>query len=704
MIGARPGDTFQPGDLLNNTYRVEAVLGRGGTSEVYRARSEISGRPVAVKALKAEFAENREFLALLTREEEIREIRHEAVVRYSENHRTSDGKVYLVMDYIDGPRLDERMRQGGLPMVDLLTIAGRVASGLKAAHAQNIVHRDLSPDNIILRNGSPAEAVIIDFGIAKDETPGAETIVGQEFAGKYSYAAPEQMHGQTDARSDLYSLGALLLAAFRGERPDAGRNPMEVVKRKEEPLDTAGVPEPLKSIIDKLSDPAPEKRFQSAQALLDALGPGAVEEDDETTIVAPPPGKKPKKPPAKSGRGGLIAVVGVVVLLAAGGAGAAFMGLIPGIGPSRLPLADPFTLVINNPRDAAPTAQGVVPTEEMVAELTGFMDSIGGTAEVSAARGPIAETWGDDVLTLLETVEPLSEWTVTLENDTASLSALAENRDTRAAVLRALSGGMPGALSGPIEIVQGPVILPVPEVDALLRQFADCGPLRLVSPPTETGYAMDDTISVAGRLSSQRTRVALADAILAVAGDRQLVIDTALLNPALCAVDVALPAAPSGGLSVDYSFGGDGATNPSGTFKVGDNPVIDIIIPGDVTTGYLSVSVVDVSGNVFHLLPNIARPDNAVEVLRDGRTGAVPVRVAFSQEEAAGTSLIAFLVDSSALGTSRIIAVHSDTPLFDGLRPTTESAGAYAEALRFQTQNNPLAIRSVDTELLITTE
>jgi eukaryotic-like serine/threonine-protein kinase len=119
--GSRASDTFKPGDLLNNTYRVEALLGRGGTSEVYRARSEISGRVVALKVLKSEYSGNADFLLLMTREEAIRDVRHDAVVRYSENHRTADGHVYLVMDYVDGPGLDQKLREGGMSAEDLMT-------------------------------------------------------------------------------------------------------------------------------------------------------------------------------------------------------------------------------------------------------------------------------------------------------------------------------------------------------------------------------------------------------------------------------------------------------------------------------------------------------------------------------------------------------------------------------------------------------
>jgi eukaryotic-like serine/threonine-protein kinase len=127
MIESRPSDIFKPGQLINNTYRIEGVLGRGGTSEVYRARSEISGRIVAMKVLKSEFAGNEAYLVLMNREEAMRDIRHDAVVRYSENHRTPDGHVYLIMDYVDGPGLHELLRQGGLPAEDLLVICARVA-------------------------------------------------------------------------------------------------------------------------------------------------------------------------------------------------------------------------------------------------------------------------------------------------------------------------------------------------------------------------------------------------------------------------------------------------------------------------------------------------------------------------------------------------------------------------------------------------
>jgi len=205
MIDPLPGDIFCKAQVLNNTYEIEGILGRGGTGEVYRASNRITGRVVALKALKRELSGNAGYLELMKREEEMRNISHDAVVRYTDCSQTADGHVYLVMDYVAGTPLSEWLERGGASPRDLLVVAHRVAEGLVATHERKIVHRDLSPDNIILRDGRPEEAVIIDFGIAKDSKTGARTIVGKEFAGKYEYAAPEQLHGQAEPRSDLYA-------------------------------------------------------------------------------------------------------------------------------------------------------------------------------------------------------------------------------------------------------------------------------------------------------------------------------------------------------------------------------------------------------------------------------------------------------------------------------------------------------------------
>jgi serine/threonine-protein kinase len=293
-----PPSIFKIGDLLSNTYRIEAVLGRGGTSEVYRVRSEVARKAsetrFALKVLRLEFSDNETLHELMMREAEVREIHHDAIVRYFPAQRMESGQIFLVMEFVDGQSLDRRMRDGGLSVDEILVLAERVAGGLQAAHAKNIVHRDLSPDNIILRGGDPAEAVIIDFGIAKDTNPGAETIVGGDFAGKYAYAAPEQLTGQADQRSDVYSLGTVLLAAYRGKAPVLGANLLEIVRAKGARLDTEGVPEPLKSLIDRMTEPEREARLQNAGEVIAAIhraGAGKARRSEapapEATVIAP---------------------------------------------------------------------------------------------------------------------------------------------------------------------------------------------------------------------------------------------------------------------------------------------------------------------------------------------------------------------------------------------------------------------------------
>lgn len=714
---------FKVGDVLNNTYKIEAVLGRGGTSEVYRARSEISGKVMALKALRSEFSRNEDFLALMTREEDMREIRHDAIVRYFDIQRTEAGLVYLVMEFVDGPGLDSKIKEGGMSADDLMIVARRVAEGLQAAHAKNIVHRDLSPDNIILRDGKPSDAVIIDFGIAKDTNPGAETIVGNEFAGKYAYAAPEQLGGQTDARADIYALGALLLAAFRGKAPKVGNNPLEVVKLKGEPLDVNGVPEPLRSLILRMTKADREARLQTAAAVLseietpsppevDMLAP-SVGDDDERTVIAPRPASAADSPepvrlktdqtPAKAKskdaspkkKGGMLLPLLGVLAAAVIVAGVFFSGILS--GPSY-PIADPFTLMARKTQAGAVRAVGYAPDEASQAALLAAVESQGGTADLTLASGEISDTWGPDLVQLFDTLAPLKEWRVMVEGDNLNISGMTENPQLHEQITALFEeGGTPGDFVADVDIQLGPAILAPDVLRPVLSDLADCGPLTLLDPPA-IGYPRDGQIVVEGQMRSIESRLAAAKTLQDAIGARDLVLDVEVLNPTLCLIDAALPAAPNGGFDVEFRIGPDASPHPSAQYLVGENPVIDIVIPAEATSGFLFVSALDVSGSVFHLLPNLLEKDNSIEAIRQGRSGPISLRLAHPLADAADGKKLAFLVDDRALGKTRVVIIHAQDQIFDGLRPTTESAGGYADALRAATG----VVQSVDSRILST--
>jgi len=256
---------LKPGAVLNSTYKIEALVGEGGTGEVYRAVNTASQRTVAIKILKAQFSQDPKFIDLMRREL-LHNVSDDAVVRYYDLLRTAEdqgGLYFLVMDFIDGPSVADLMRDGPVSVDKLMILARRVTQGLAACHGASIFHRDISPDNIILRDGDPAQATLIDFGIAKDVRPDAKTVVGGGFAGKYEYAAPEQLDGIADSRSDIYSFGMTLLAAARGESPKLGTSFLEIVKAKHTPVDIEGVGEPLRTLLDAMIRPAPDDRRSS---------------------------------------------------------------------------------------------------------------------------------------------------------------------------------------------------------------------------------------------------------------------------------------------------------------------------------------------------------------------------------------------------------------------------------------------------------
>ncbi len=666
-------DIFSKGQVLNNTYEVLGVLGRGGTGEVYLARNQISERNVAIKALNAQFSGQSEYIELMKREEQMRSILNDAVVRYSDCSRSDDGHVFLVMDYVDGISLSDLMEQRRLEDRELLIVAHRVLEGLVATHAQGIVHRDLSPDNIILRGGAPERATIIDFGIAKDTAAGARTIVGKQFAGKYEYAAPEQLDGDADFRADLYALGASLLAVTRREVPAVGTNPGEVVRTKARPLDTSGLDAPLKDLIDWLAAPDLRNRPRDAtEALVKLDG-----------WLKPFSGKAAaKSAKTAGGRGGMIAAALVVGVAAAGVAlwqGGAFDALFP----QPLPHAEPYRLSAAT-SGATPHLSGNAPDEMAAQALSAAFGEASGVAApedaLTLASGLPFDGWTDEVATLLTSLAPLESWDLEVSSNTAKLTGLAPDTSTRDR-LRASIVARDGALAVSADLLAGPERLQASALAPMLADHADCGPLGLLEGDGVT-YALFETVTVTGDISDPAGAEALRADLSPALGDRKLRVETRTLNEDLCAIRSVMPNTPSGPVSIWLGDGGTGKPVLTGVYRTGEDPVAEIQLPADLTGASLWVMVVDNTGKVFHILPNMNAEETSVDALGVVENGIRKIRVLWPISSLSeDPTRLAVQVTEGDYGKSEVVAILSREPLFGIRRPRDESVASVAEAL-----------------------
>lgn len=223
---------LQPGMILFGEYEIINVLGVGGMGEVYRARHRRLDEFRAIKVMHAALAAKKGASEFFYREAKaLLAVRHPAVVHCHDLLSDEEGRVYLIMEMIEGIPLSKKMNDGPLSPDDVAVLGARISHGLNAAHRKGVIHRDVSPDNIVLPNGRVHEAKLIDFGIAKILQEGDGTII-DGFKGKLSYASPEQLGffgGKIDGRSDFYSLGLVLIAAALGRPMSMGTTVMEAV-------------------------------------------------------------------------------------------------------------------------------------------------------------------------------------------------------------------------------------------------------------------------------------------------------------------------------------------------------------------------------------------------------------------------------------------------------------------------------------------
>jgi serine/threonine-protein kinase len=320
-----------PETVIAGRYRLHELLGRGGMSEVWRAEDLELGRDVAIKLLapdadRARFEREARAVASLA---------HPNVMQLYD-YGESEGRPYMVLEYVPGGTLEDRLRDGGpLPDDKTYEIAVGVASGLAHAHARGVVHRDLKPANVLFdEEGRPK---IADFGIAR-LTAGEGTLTeAGTLLGTAAYISPEQASGEpAGAASDVYSFGVMLYRMLAGRLPFASNDPMELVlmHRDTPPPPLAqfrtDAPARLESTAMLALSKDPSERPPDGGALLAELGVPAgggfttattVLTDDQTQVlpVAPAAGGPYPEPPTPSRRVPLI-VAGLLLLAVAGGA------------------------------------------------------------------------------------------------------------------------------------------------------------------------------------------------------------------------------------------------------------------------------------------------------------------------------------------------------------------------------------------------
>ena len=390
-----------PGTQLSGIFELDEHIATGGMGEVYRGHNIETGDKVAIKIVLPEFARDPTILALFRKEASIlNHLSHDAIVRY--HVFTVDprlGRPYMAMEFVDGDALFDVMQRGPMSKQDVWQLCHRLSQGLAAVHDAGAVHRDLSPDNVILPGGRVDRAKIIDFGIARSAHVGGETLIGGKFAGKYNFVSPEQLGlngGQVSDKSDIYSLGLVLAAALRGKPLEMSGSQLEIIEKRRAVPDLAEIDEDFRPIIEAMLQPDPKDRPSSAELAM-LIGVGAFKADvaasakggDRERYPASGDGSKdsdgkprfvPHRPPAQlpkprnapaaiartpaqersagGRRTGLIVAVAAVLVL--GGVGAYLIGLVS-FGTPRggdVEPKTPIAVLTPAPADQAPADPG----------------------------------------------------------------------------------------------------------------------------------------------------------------------------------------------------------------------------------------------------------------------------------------------------------------------------------------------------------
>ncbi len=283
--GGSISSMLTPGSVIDGRYEIVGKLAAGGMGEVYRAQHVELGKAMALKVMLPELSNDPEFVTRFKREAiAASRIGQQNIVDISDFGRTSNGRFYFVMEYLDGMTLSSLIhRQGAQPTERVLNIAAQACRALAAAHAQSIVHRDLKPENIMLlqRPGQPDFVKVLDFGVAKVSAghgQGGHTAVGM-VVGTPQYMSPEQAKAiPVDTRSDIYSMALIIYELLTGRPTFAAETPsMLMVKHVVEapppfePGPLVSVPEELEHLVFRMLEKEPAARPQTMEEVIEVL-------------------------------------------------------------------------------------------------------------------------------------------------------------------------------------------------------------------------------------------------------------------------------------------------------------------------------------------------------------------------------------------------------------------------------------------------
>ncbi len=316
---------LEPGSRLG-PYEIVELRGKGGMGEVYLGRDTRLERDVAIKVLPEDLGQDTLYRQRLEREaKSLSQLSHPHICTLHDIG-SEDGVDYLVMEYLEGETLEDRLRRGAMPLDEVATIGSQIAEAIDAAHRHGVVHRDLKPGNVMLtRDG----AKVLDFGLAKGvvhaglavgdtQTPTVtQPLTGEgSILGTLQYMAPEQLEGkEADERSDIWGLGAVLYEMVTGARPFAGESQVRlmaaIMTSEPEPLRERRpvAPDRLDWLVSRCLEKAPERRWHSAHDL--ALELEALTDKPETETE---PAKR-QVSAVLAGALGLLALVLILVLV-----------------------------------------------------------------------------------------------------------------------------------------------------------------------------------------------------------------------------------------------------------------------------------------------------------------------------------------------------------------------------------------------------